>query len=583
MRTLRVRIAASYVVLIVTAMVALGASLLVAETRRFRAELDNRLLAEARLVADAVAGPLSVHPGVEALDAIADRLGQEGGVRVTLIGVGGTVLGDSLEDPRVMENHGARPEFVEALATGSGRDTRASATDGIAYRYVAAPIRSGGVLIGVARVSMTEDAINAEQRRSALNVLGATAAAAFAAGVLAVIIAGAVTQPLDRLRVAAAAFASGKLDQHVPVSGPVETVDLALAFNEMVDRLRETVATVTEERSRWQALLAASADALVAIDHAGTVRYLNPAAEQLYGSAAGRPFFEVARNHELVALVHDAVRRHERVSAQVTPGAPGRWFQAIVSPTTVGDEQWTMVVLHDITDVRLADTVRRDFVANVSHELRTPLAAIKAVVETLRDGAINDPPAAEQFLNLVDEEVDRLVHLVEELLQLSRIESGKEMEFVDARPHDVLQSAVDRFVYTAERAGVTVTLDAPESLPVIHADVARLGQATGNLIHNAIKFTPPGGHVEVSARQQNGHLRIAVSDTGAGINPDDLPRIFERFYVGDRARSGRGTGLGLAIVKHVALAHGGSVDARSTLGRGSTFTIDIPIAPHSKG
>jgi two-component system phosphate regulon sensor histidine kinase PhoR len=229
-----------------------------------------------------------------------------------------------------------------------------------------------------------------------------------------------------------------------------------------------------------------------------------------------------------------------------------------------------------MTEIRRAETTRRDFVANVSHELRTPLAGIKAVVETLRDGALEDREAAREFLGRVDAEVDRLVQLVEELLQLARIESGAAPPaMADVSVAGLLAMTVDRFRPQAERAGVTLAiLDRPRGR--VRADPDRLGQAIGNLIHNALKFTPPGGQVTVGAMEADGAVRITVADTGSGIDPADLPRVFERFYVADRSRSRRGTGLGLAIVKHVVRAHGGSVSVESALGKGSTFTIELP-------
>ena len=410
--------------------------------------------------------------------------------------------------------------------------------------------------------------------------------------VLAVAIARTVTLQLERLRQVARALADGAFDERVDAGGGAEVADLTGAFNDMAGRLSTTMTTVAQERSRLEALLASSEDALIALDAVGVVRYLNSTAAGLLGQATGRPLVEIARNHELSEFLQAAgvVRRNA-----VQTGGAGRhssapirlspmevWVQATASPIIGGGDWATLVILHDVTEVRRAEIMRRDFVANVSHELRTPLAGIKAVVETLQSGAMEDPVVAAEFLERVDAEVDRLVQLVEELLQLARIEAGAELSMADVAPSQLLAACVERFRHQAERAGVRLSLDAPATLPTIRADAARLDQAVGNLVHNALKFTPPDGEVTVAAAQAGGNFQISVSDTGIGIDPADLPRIFERFYVVDRARAARGTGLGLAIVKHVALAHGGTVDARSTPGHGSTFTITLPLPGDSR-
>jgi two-component system, OmpR family, phosphate regulon sensor histidine kinase PhoR len=584
MRSLRFRIALTYAALIAVAMAGLGLALMRAEEGRFRRRLDERLLSEARLVA-AAAVP-AMPGGIAVADPLAKRLGADGGVRVTLIDATGTVLGDSENDARRLDNHSSRPEVREALepdGPGVGRASRRSDTENRDFTYLAVPIRDDGRALGVARVSTPSSAVNSDLRRIALSVGVSATAAALGAAILAAFIARAITRPLDRLRRAARALAEGGFDRPAPAildrrhGGGVEVAELAGAFSEMAARLHETVDRLSQERSRLEALLASSADALIALDAAGVVRYANPAATARLGRLEDRPLVEGARNHELNDLVRDALGGGRRAAAQLSLDGVDTWVQATASPIAGGGGWAALVILHDITEVRRAESTRRDFVANVSHELRTPLAGIKAVVETLRDGAMHDTAAAEEFLGRVDTEVDRLVQLVEELLQLSRIESGAEMVMEPVRPEEILGLCVDRFTHMAERAGVQLTLDLPPSLPVIRADAARLGQAAGNLIHNAIKFTPAGGAVAVSAVRAGSALHIRVQDTGEGIDPADLPRIFERFYIADRARTGRGTGLGLAIVKHVVRAHGGTVDARSTPGRGSTFTLTLPI------
>jgi two-component system, OmpR family, phosphate regulon sensor histidine kinase PhoR len=432
------------------------------------------------------------------------------------------------------------------------------------------------VTVGLVVLLVESDTLaGADRRQIALDVLIVTAVAAGTAAVIAIAVAGTITRPLERLRDAARAIASGRLDQRITPEGSRELRELGGAFNDMSRRLTESVRTRAEEHSRLEALVEAISDALVALDVDGIIRYQNRAAVDLFGEAIDRPFPEAVRNHILSGIVRDAAQQtgHQPPPVEIR----GHWFRATISPIADGGGWATLVLLSDISEVRRAETTRRDFVANVSHELRTPLAGIKAVVETLRDGALDDRAAAAEFLGLVDAEVDRLVHLVEELLQLARIESGQELVLSTVQPREMLSAAIERFRLQAERAGVTLALDAPADLPPVQADAPRLSQAVGNLIHNALKFTPSGGRVTVTAAVRGGQLAIAVADTGTGIDPADLPRIFERFYVGDRARAGRGTGLGLAIVKHVARAHDGNVDVQSRLGRGSTFTIEIPI------
>jgi len=257
-----------------------------------------------------------------------------------------------------------------------------------------------------------------------------------------------------------------------------------------------------------------------------------------------------------------------------------RYLQAIVAPIIGGGDWATLIVFHDVTDTRRAEQVRRDFVANVSHELRTPLAALKSVIETLHAGAVDDPATARDFLSRAEDEMDRLVLMVEELLQLSRIESGElplALEPLDMR--DVLTNAVDRMRTQANRKGVSLTLDLALATPLVVADRELLERAVVNLIHNAVKFTAEGGSIDVSGRPDDGGVTVEVRDSGEGIDPVDLPRVFERFYKADRARRAGGTGLGLAIVKHTIEAHGGSVKADSEPGRGSTFRFSVPVKP----
>lgn len=379
---------------------------------------------------------------------------------------------------------------------------------------------------------------------------------------------------------AARALASGDLGVHLPI-GQDELAPLASALNAAAANLASTIAALRLERTRLEALLNASSDATVAVDQAGTVVYLNDAARFMLGAGSGervgRPFIEVVRDHDLNDLMIASAQRGERSVRVVAYGQAQRWLQATAAPIAGGGAWAALAVFHDLTEVRRVEGVRRDFISNVSHELRTPLAGIRAAAETLREGALEDGPAAREFLSHIERETDRMTQLVEELLELSRIESGAApLHFTRLDVSALVDETVRRFAQQAGRAGLTLGAERPAAPVTIVGDGERLEQALGNLVANAIKFTPEGGGVTVRASAGGGFAVVEVIDTGVGIDPEQQPRVFERFYKADRGRGTGGTGLGLAIVKHIVQAHGGTVAVESRPGRGSTFIMRLP-------
>ncbi|HYM15262.1 MAG TPA: ATP-binding protein [Dehalococcoidia bacterium] len=379
---------------------------------------------------------------------------------------------------------------------------------------------------------------------------------------------------------AADAFAAGDFAARAPATVD-EIGPLAWSLNAAASSVERLVARLRLERAQLEALLNASSDATVAIDDAGNIVYLNDAARAMFVQAGadrtGRPFIEVVRDHDLNDLLIAAARRGERSVRVVAYGQAQRWLQATAVPIERGGDWAALAVFHDLTEVRRLDSMRRDFISNVSHELRTPLAGIRAAAETLQEGAIDDRPAAIEFLGHVQRETDRLTQLVEELLELSRIESGAApLHFAPVDAAALVREAAQRFAGQADRAGLSLTADTGAGDLVVTGDGERLEQALGNLVANALKFTPSGGSIVVAARAGVDQVAISVADTGIGIEPDQQARVFERFFKADRGRGSGGTGLGLAIVKHIARAHGGSVELESRPGRGSTFTIRLP-------
>jgi two-component system phosphate regulon sensor histidine kinase PhoR len=364
-----------------------------------------------------------------------------------------------------------------------------------------------------------------------------------------------------------------------------ELAGLARAVRVIVDDNARQLSALESERDRLAAVLNQLTDGVLIADAAGEVRYANPASVQLFAIAdpVGRTVTEVLRNHNLVeawALSRQGGSLH---SAVVEIPARHQFLQLIAMPDRHAGG--SLLLVQDLTRLRRLETVRQDFVSNISHELRTPLASLKALAETLEGGALQDPAAAPRFLKRMITEVDSLAQMAQELLELSAIESGNEELQMEAQyPRELLEVAADRMRMQVERAGLAIHVRADDGLPQVHVDPGRLQQVLVNLIHNAIKFTPPGGEITLAAEaikgtevaENFGRVRFSISDTGQGIAADDLPRIFERFYRTDKARRKGGTGLGLSIARHIIEAHGGKIWAESIEGRGSVFQIDLP-------
>jgi two-component system phosphate regulon sensor histidine kinase PhoR len=354
--------------------------------------------------------------------------------------------------------------------------------------------------------------------------------------------------------------------------------DLSNAVRNLALAQQAQLANLEDQRARLADVLDQMTDGILIVDPEGRVALINPAARRMFNikDPVGRSVTEVLRHHQLVETWQRCHENGEAHSEAVEMPARRQFLQisAIPDRLILGG---SLIFLQDLTRVRRLETVRRDFISNLSHELRTPLASIKALTETLNEGALEDPPAARRFLSRMETEVDALTQMTNELLELTKIESGQvPLDLKPLAPHLLLVSASERMRLQAERAGLGLTLEIPEDLPRIMADFARLEQVLVNLVHNAVKFTPPGGQISLSATVEDRFVRFSVRDTGAGIPAEILPRIFERFYKADRARSSGGTGLGLSISRHMVEVHGGKIWAESEENKGSTFSFTIP-------
>lgn len=354
----------------------------------------------------------------------------------------------------------------------------------------------------------------------------------------------------------------------------------AAAVRGLSETYENRLALQDTERARLSTVLSQMTDGVLIADDGGRVRYANPAAQKLFNGdkpLQGYTVTETIRHHRLVEAWRACQQTREVQTDSVELPARRQFLQLVAIPDTY--EGGSILMVQDLTRVRRLETVRRDFISNVSHELRTPLASLKALTETLQEGALDDPPAARRFLRRIETEVDALTQMSTELLELSRIESGQvPLAFRPVEPSRLLQIAVDRMHTQAERNKQSLACECPPNLPRINADPSRIEQVLVNLIHNALKFTHPGGSVRLTADVADAFVRFSVTDTGVGIPADELTRIFERFYRVDRSRTGGGTGLGLSIARHIVEAHGGRIWAESEEGRGSTFLFLIPVA-----
>ncbi len=582
MRTIRWRLAVPYVLLIILAM--LGLSLFLANTLRTTYENDLRssLSAEAKLLSAAIQPYLAVNsPDPATIENLAHQYAASLHARVTIIAIDGKVLGESETNPALMENHLNRPEVKVAIDGSEASDIRYSTTLKTDMLYMAGPVIANGHVIGVARLAVSLNNIEANLSNIRKTVLFAGLVTALLVGMISILLTSYTLKPLRELTQAARRVESGDF-RPVPYAPSHDEIgQLNQAFNQMANRLQEQIGALQSERSKLSAVLGQMSDGVIIIDAQGDVQLINPAAERLFGLGpvpnGSHSLIELVRHHQLVDLWKRTVESGVQQSITLELSAEHLFLQAIASPLKQALPGTTLLLVQDLTRLRRLETVRQDFISNVSHELRTPLASLKALVETLQEGALEDPPAARRFLTRMETEIDTLTQMVRELLELSRIESGKvPLQRRKLAPIDLITPAAERMRVQAERAGLTLHMECPDNLPPVYADAERMETVLVNLLHNAIKFTQPGGELVLSVKSQGNKVKFSIRDTGVGIAEKDLPRIFERFYKADRARTGGGTGLGLSIARHLVEAHGGKIWAESELGKGSTFFIELP-------
>ena len=588
------RIYATYLVVIVLCTAAVGFYAVRSARSFYVQHTESELQARAQLVREQVAAQIGTLTA-EQLELLVRRLGAASDTRITLISAGqsgapvGAVLADSDAVPGQMENHSDRPEFKEALQGRIGVSIRRSPTLGEDMMYVAVPIAEDGQVAAVVRTAIPLTTVNHALYDLYWRIGLSALLVALLAAVIGLYVSRRISRQMREIKEGAERLAGGDFTHKLFVPRTEEFAAVAESLNHMAEELDDKIGTLTRERNEREAVLSSMVEGVLAVDADERIIALNAAAAGLIdvqpAAAEGRTIQEVLRNPDLQRVVAQTLSGHEPVEADIVMrvGSEDRYLQANGTLLRAGDDEspvGAVVVLNDVTRLKRLEAVRRDFVANVSHELKTPVTSIKGFAETLEDGALDDPVAARRFVRIISGQADRLNSIIGDLLALSTLEQRENeprLTLEEADVCDVLHVAVEVCEPKAQAKGITIGVSCASGV-LAAVNPPLLEQAVVNLVDNAVKYSSDGSAVEVALVEAADEIVISVSDRGPGVPREHLPRLFERFYRVDKARSRDlgGTGLGLAIVKHIARAHGGRVSVDSRVGDGSTFRIHLP-------
>jgi len=524
----------------------------------------------------------------KAVDLLCKDAAGQTDTRVTVVLPDGRVVGDSEEAPANMDNHRDRNEIREAYRGKIGMSIRHSDTISQNMMYVALPLYTDQQLTGVLRMSLAVTAIDDRIGTIRWRIASGGLLVALLASGVSWLVSRRITQPLEKMRSGARQFADGDLFHRLPLSDIREFSGLAETMNQMAEQLQQRIDEINSQRSKTQAVLSSMREGVIATDLEQRVININPTAAKMFGvpmtSAHGRSILELVRNHAFQELMDRSLSSGESLESDIVYHQKGEQiFNVHCTPLldAVQKRMGGLVVISDVTQLRRLENMRRDFAASVSHEIKTPLTAIKGFVETLCTGEGDDREETRRFLTIIDKHVNRLATIIDDLMQLSRIESDPEVQQIGlacCRIEDVLGTAVGLCKEKSKKKGIDVKLACEAGLGG-RFDATLLEQAAVNLLDNAIKYSPAKSTIQIEALTVDDEIQIRFKDQGMGIAKKHLPRLFERFYRVDKARSRKlgGTGLGLAIVKHIAQAHGGNVTVESEPGKGSTFTLRLPV------
>jgi two-component system, OmpR family, phosphate regulon sensor histidine kinase PhoR len=552
----------------------------------FLTQTEADLKARAELFVDQIISSLDPLDK-DRLDFLCKDAGHKASTRITVILPSGEVAGDSDSDPRTMENHRDRVEFLAAFAGESGMSIRTSRTLDKDFMYLGIPVRKGETLLAVIRTSLPIDVIDTTIRGIQRKIMLCGLVMVFFGVIVSLIVSRRISRPIEKLREGAEYFIRGDFNYRLPSSGIEELEGLYEAMRGMAQQLHARINTITQQRTEIEAILSSMVEGVIAVDSEERVIIMNNAAARMFGcdvsAVQGRSIQEAVRSSHLQQFISETLSSQKPVEKEIElPSEDERYLLghgALIRDVS-GKRIGALVVMNDITRVRRLENIRKDFVANVSHEIKTPITAIKGFVEILSEDNPKDEQDVRRFLEIIAKHVNRLEAIIDDLLKLSRIEKDMESQEIqrdESTIKDVLESAVQICKPQADSKGIELSLICDEALTA-RINPPLLEQAVMNLLDNAIKYSDEKKSIRIEAMHDEKEVLISVIDNGKGIEQEHLTRIFERFYRVDKARSRKlgGTGLGLAIVKHIIQAHDGHVSVTSTPGKGSTFTIHLP-------
>ncbi len=580
---------AGYSMLIIVSSLVMGGLIAQRIEQNTLADIQKSLHANAFLLSD-IAIPLLSNNEANRADFQKRILltGHEIGTRLTVIDVKGIVIADSDKEPSTMDNHVSRPEILAAISHGMGTATRYSQTTNENRMYLAMPVKNGTKTIGYARTSLPLSVIDQRLGHLRWIVILGTGLTTLGALFLGFLLARHTVKPLISMTVIAEEMAEGHYGEKISTTRNDEIGQLAEAFNRMAEKNQSRMEMLTTDRNKLSVILGGMIEGVIAVNHDERVLHLNDAAGKLLQvtpqETIEKPIWEVTRIREVSEILSDAISSdaelQRKLELSVSPSQKFIEMHASALHDGQGELVGAVVVLHDVTKLYQLETIRRDFVANASHELKTPITAIRMLVETLIDDQSLSPEKRDQFLHRMRNQSIRLSSIVSDLLTLSRLESNSDEQVkipLDLR--DIIRSATMSLSPMSDKKGVSVELELPDHSIEVLGNRESLGQVITNLLDNALKFTSAGSHVRIVLSEKEEQVIIEVQDQGIGIDIPDQNRIFERFYQVDKARSREagGTGLGLSIVKHIILSHNGTVELESTLGKGSTFRVVLPV------